>query len=247
MVDFSAIRRTTLIGRALRRTLAWIPPGTVVRVLQGEMRGTKWIVGSSVHGCWLGSYERDKQSAVAQRLHPGHVFYDVGANVGFYSLLASRRVRPGGIVHAFEPLPDNVSHLRRHLALNGADDVRVHAVALADVDGMARFALGDSSSEGKLRTDGGLVVQTARMDSLVHQGLEPPDVIKMDIEGGEVAALMGARETLGTHRPVLLVATHGAEAHRCTLALLGELGYRVESLAGGPPQSDELVATRLKC
>jgi predicted RNA methylase len=92
-------------------------------ILQGPGRGIRWIVGAGTHGCWLGSYESEKQAVVAEALGPGMVFYDLGANAGFYTLLAARAVLPGGEVIAFEPLPENISYLRRHVERNGFRNV----------------------------------------------------------------------------------------------------------------------------
>ena len=89
LMSFSAISSNSLLGAALRYPLRWIPDDLVVPVLQGPLRGKKWIVGSSSHGCWLGGYEYEKQRRFAQAINPGGVVYDIGAHVGFYMLLAS--------------------------------------------------------------------------------------------------------------------------------------------------------------
>ena len=139
MLDVSKISRFGLLGRALRWPLSLIPEGTVVPVLQGPLRGAKWVVGSTVHGCWLGVYEATKQGTFVRHLRPGDVVWDIGANVGFFALLAARRVAPGGRVHAFEPLPDNLRWLRRHLELNPELEVVVHDKAVGAEVGSARF------------------------------------------------------------------------------------------------------------
>jgi len=80
-----------------------IPRSVRVPILQGPLRGKCWIVGSATHGCWLGSYEAVKQSAFAASVKAGGVTYDVGANVGFYTLLASALAGPRGHVFASSP------------------------------------------------------------------------------------------------------------------------------------------------
>ncbi len=57
-------------------------------IMQGRLRGTKWIVGAGEHGYWLGSYEMNKRLAFEREIAPGTVMYDIGANVGYFSLLA---------------------------------------------------------------------------------------------------------------------------------------------------------------
>ena len=77
-----------LWAKVIRLPLRTVPPGTVVPILTGRLRGRKWIVGSGDHSCWIGSYELEKQRAFAQVVHPGETVFDLGANVGFYTLLA---------------------------------------------------------------------------------------------------------------------------------------------------------------
>ena len=117
MIDFSALPNTSLAGRVARFPLKILPSGMVVPIMQGRLKGRKWIVGSHRHACWLGCYEPEVQNLVAHEVEPAGVFYDIGAMVGFYSLLASIVIGPGR-VYAFEPVPRNISYLCRHLALN---------------------------------------------------------------------------------------------------------------------------------
>src|SRR6476646_6054029 len=97
-MPLASIPDTTSVGKILRLPLQLIGPNRVVRVLRGPLRGKKWIVGSAVHSCWLGMYERDKMARFAESLHMGDVVFDLGANVGLYSLLtAARVVRTGNV------------------------------------------------------------------------------------------------------------------------------------------------------
>jgi hypothetical protein len=82
------------------------------------------------------------------------------------------------------------------------------------------------------------------LDTLLADGqLDPPDVIKLDVEGAEYEALRGGRDLLEAHRPLLFLDTHGRKAHHFTVALLDELGYRFEILDGKSMQtSRELIA-----
>jgi FkbM family methyltransferase len=243
VINFSAISYSGLLGRALRLPLRLIPDGAVVRVVQGPLRGKRWIAGSFNHGCWLGSYELAKQRKVLELVRPGMVCWDVGAHVGFYTLLFAELVGPLGKVCAFEPLPLNVDLLRRHVEMNGYGNVRIFPCALADFDGEASFDPGPNPSMGSIAASGSLRVPCARADSLLAGGeVEAPDVIKIDVEGAEAALLRGASRTLERH-PVILVATHDAQAHRECLDLLTAAGYGLVSLHGGPPErTDEIVA-----
>ena len=90
------------------------------------------MVGAGDHGCWLGWYERDKAKLLAAALITGSVFYDVGANVGFYSLLGAACVGFGGRVIAFEPVPENLVILQKHIAMNQLANVMVIPAAVSD-------------------------------------------------------------------------------------------------------------------
>src|SRR5262249_52878254 len=149
-----AFPKNNLLGKILRLPLRLIPRNTEVRILQGPLRGKKWIAGSSVHGCWLGSWEYSKQKIFAATVRPGSVVFDIGAHVGFYSLLSSVLVGPEGQVFSFEPVPENLVSLRRHLSLNGVQNCTVLPFAVSDSSGTAQFTLGDGSSQGGFAVSG---------------------------------------------------------------------------------------------
>ncbi len=243
-MNFSRINYRSFLGRLLRLPLKLIPQGMVLPILQGRLRGTKWIVGAGEHGYWLGSYELNKRLAFERLVEPGSVVYDIGANVGYFSLLASVLAGPKGQVTAFEPLPRNIRYLMRHVQINHLENVRVIEAAVSDHDGDAAFNLGPSSAMGHLASEGELKVRMVSLDVLLAEGqLDPPDVIKLDVEGAEYAALRGGQSLLEAHRPLLFLDTHDRKAHHFTVALLSELGYRFEILDGKPIQtSRELIA-----
>jgi FkbM family methyltransferase len=236
-MNLSAIPRDTLLGRLVRWPLRLIPEGSQVRILQGPLRGKRWIAGSSTHGCWFGSYELPKQKAFSQALKPGDVVYDLGANVGFYSLLASVLVGPQGKVCSFEPAPRNLLILRKHLALNGITNCKIYEAAVSDSRGFAKFDPSGDWSQGHLTavTTNSFTVPTISLDDLVSSGeLPPPQVIKCDIEGAEYAALQGALKLLKAAAPIIFLATHGPEIHEQCCQLLTTLHYSLRSLDDSP-------------
>lgn len=122
----------------------------VVRVVRGPICGARWIPRSSVARTWLGFYEKDTARIFADLVREGAVVYDIGANVGFYTLLASQLAGDTGRVFAFEPLPQNLDLLRRHVDLNLAKNVTVVAAAVAEAEGSALFAVGENHAGGFL-------------------------------------------------------------------------------------------------
>jgi len=243
LINFSALRPETLPGRIARLPFRLLPPGLALPVLQGPLRGRKWIVGAHLHGCWLGSYEWEMQKRIACELSPQSVFYDVGANAGFYSLLGSFCAGPAGRVYAFEPLPANLLFLRRHLQLNGARNVTVLELALSDQVGTASFVAETTRAMGKLGAGGALTVETSTLDCLLAAGrIAPPDCVKMDIEGGEFRALLGARNCFRQFRPKLFLATHGRLVHEECCRLLRSWGYQWSYTARDSAERAELFA-----
>ena len=196
------------------------------------MRGMKWISGSSTHGCWLGSYEYEKQRLFAAAINPQSTVWDIGANVGLYTLLASRKAAR---VTAVEPLPDNVRYLERHLQLNKISNVEIVAAAVGGECGRQSFSIGENRSIGHLGS-GLLEVDVITLDSLFAK-YGPPDVIKIDVEGAEYSVLQGAKRCL-TGYPVIFLATHSTQLTDKCCGVLRSAGYTCSQIG-----NDEFIFT----
>jgi FkbM family methyltransferase len=205
------------------------------------MRGMRWIVGSHLHGCWLGSYEWKTQRLLTARVKSGGVFYDIGANVGFYSLLASRLIAPGR-VYAFEPLPANLVYLRKHLELNRIKNVEVTQMAICDHVGVAQFQTEETRAMGRIEANGNLSVRTSTVDALLEEErIPPPNYIKMDIEGSEFRALLGAKGCVERYRPQIFLAIHGSGVHDNCRQLLSSWNYRFRYIARESAERAEML------
>jgi FkbM family methyltransferase len=130
-----------------------------------------------------GTWEANVISLLIAELRPGDVFLDVGAYVGFYSLLAASKVRPTGRVVALEPDPGVLPYLRRTLARNKAL-VEVYSTAIASEQGEMHFSA-SSDKRSRLSTDGDIQVVANSLDRVCEQLKLTPSVVKIDIEGGE--------------------------------------------------------------
>lgn len=245
-MNFSVISQQSFLGKALRFPLKFIPRNLCIPILQGKLRGKRWIVGSSTHGCWIGSYEYEKRRIFEKLVTPGSVVFDIGAHVGFYTLLASELVGSSGKVFAFEPVPRNLRYLRAHLEINNVKNVTVISAAVSDHSGATLFAEESSHSAAHIYLQGSFQVEMVCLDDLFTQGEIPmPDFIKMDIEGGELRALVGATLLLTNGSPTIFLATHGREIHRKCCELLCSLGYSLEPIAGeSVDDTDELLAQK---
>jgi FkbM family methyltransferase len=216
----------------------------VVPIIQGPLRGKRWVVGSSNHGCWLGSYEFQKQQIFIKTVSPGCVVYDIGAHVGFYTLLSSVLVGSQGKVLAFEPVPRNLQYLRRHVQMNCCPNVSVFPYAVSDMSGKESFDPSINSSMGYFSKKGGMEVTTITLDELIKfTNIPLPDVAKIDVEGAEFRVLMGGRQTIEKKKPILFLALHSPENLKSCSELLQRVGYRCEALNGtSTDDCDEFLA-----
>jgi FkbM family methyltransferase len=243
-LNLSDIPTGTLIGRILRQPLKLVPGNAAMPILQGRLRGKRWIAGAHTHGCWLGTYESEKQKVFELKVRPGNTVFDIGANAGFYTLLASYLVGEAGHVYAFEPLARNTHFLYEHLRLNRVGNVQVIESAVSDSEGDTYFDDASGSAMGHLSAIGRLRVHTISIDAMVSEGkILPPDCMKIDVEGGEFLVLSGAKLTLRDHRPIIFLATHGTLVHKQCCDLLKSAGYKIEGLGRASiTQCDELIA-----
>lgn len=209
-------------------------------IAQGLGRGLRFNTGRSNAGYLLGTSEPDVQDALATVVRAGLTFYDVGSNVGFHAMIAARLVGPSGHVICFEPFPENANQIEYNARLNGFTNVNVRREALGNHDGSGRFLTSEEPTWGKLdsagsepsRMSGELQVAVRSLESVVGETALPvPDVIKIDVEGGEVDVLSGAARILRENRPILLIELHGTNAE--VAEALEEFGYRAGVL-GSP-------------
>ena len=194
----------------------------------------------------MGTYEADKMRIFATLAKARHVVYDIGANAGIYTVLASTLVGSEGKVFAFEPLPRNVEFLRRHVKLNRRENVVVMSCAVSDQATRARFDATVGPSQGRLSKAGDIEVETVTLDGLLTAGqILPADVIKIDVEGAEDRVLAGAETVITARRPIILLATHGSAVHHRCCVWLRQRGYTLRSVSKArPDETDELLALR---
>lgn len=243
-INFSGLSDRRLLGQVIRLPLKLIPAQMVVPIWQGRLRGVRWIVGSSTHGCWLGSYEYYKQRVFVDTVKNGGILFDIGAHVGFYTLLASVLVGSTGRVYAFEPVLRNLFYLGKHLKINHITNVTVVKAAVSDLSGEATFDEGPGSSMGHLSAQGTYIVNTVTLDEMIAAKQIPvPDYLKIDVEGAEWSVLHGAKFLLAQSHPTIFLATHSPTIHQECCRFLESLGYSLHSInASDVWHSDEILA-----
>ena len=171
-----------------------------------------------------GLYELTTVRLIRRMLSPGDHFVDAGANIGYFTLLASRCVGPDGRVDAIEPQPDNHARLAANVVNNGSPaQVRRHALALADRTGQTSI---HAYPESDVQHNHGCAsmfpepafatrattVPTVRLDELLAD--TDPTLIKLDVEGAELLAIEGMAQLLHARRPPTLVVEYNrSQAH----------------------------------
>jgi FkbM family methyltransferase len=199
------------------------------------------LAGAQGHAMLRGLHEPMVQEALRRTLAEGGVLYDVGANIGFMTLVGARLVGSTGRVVSLDPEPENVAAIEANVAVNTIDTVTVIAAAAAGETGpvevigvrdmlWTRLAeVGEHPMERERMT-----VPGVRLDDLVYeQGIDPPDVIKLDVEGGELQVLAGMSRLLRERRPTIIAEMHGKNVEFCEL--LRGAGYRIVNLDGPEP------------
>lgn len=236
----SVCGRVPLLGPSLRRIARRYPEGSVVTIQSGRLRGSYWKrYHRFVNGYWLGIYELPIQECLVRELAAGGVFYDVGANAGFFTLLAAKEVGATGRVFSFEPLAGNIESIWSQLQLNEMENCTVVEAAAVEHSGPVEFTEGRDASTAHVR-DSAFHAHEGPVMSVPGVSLDdfakdasPPDFIKMDIEGAELQALQGARTLLVSNSPPkMLIEFHGERLRRDGLTMLGEFGYSFHGLDG---------------
>jgi FkbM family methyltransferase len=181
-----------------------------------EFRGHRFRIGRdltlfpAVHS---GGFEAEELDALLPRVRRDAVVWDVGANIGIYTVLLAAAA-PDGRVEAFEPVPDSHQRLKDNVAANGLTNVTTHFVALSDSIGTAQMAVhADAHGCDQIGgTDLGAVgveaieVPTLTGDRfLADTGSADPDVVKVDIEGHEPQFLAGSWAMFERRRPLLMM------------------------------------------
>jgi FkbM family methyltransferase len=233
----TSVGRIPWLGRALRWYASQYPENSVVEIRHGHAAGLLWRRHHRyVNGYWIGQYELPVQEALKRELKPGHTFFDIGANAGFFTLVAARLVGASGRCIAFEPSRDNCASIREQIAVNSLCHCCVVREAISDRVGSAFFSFAANGSAtahlgepGKGERQSAVKVTT--LDGACAR-FGKPDFIKMDIEGAEVPALKAAFHTLRNLRPGWLIELHGSECEREVKLLLREAGYAFFDLQG---------------
>lgn len=236
-----SIRNMPVVGELIH--------GLSYRILSPEQKVWAQIQAGPARGIWLelnprtgqdyfrGEVERATQSTLVRKIQLGSVFYDLGANVGLFSLLAARLVGNAGKVFSFEPDHEIAQRLTRNIRQNNFANITVVEAGAWSSSGTKAFTPSDHSSPDRgvgtfVPKDLSIIGTPVRCVALDDFSLDapPPDAIKCDVEGAEVEVLLGASNLLRTHRPWILCEMHSGSNDRASRDFLLKFGYSFEAV-----------------
>lgn len=207
----------------------YLPP-VALPIPKGPLKGKKWMPASGLK-FFSGNFEPEKAAAIQRIVRRDDIVYDVGAHVGYFSVLMSALVGPCGRVIAFEPHPRSFAQLLRHLALNGCRNVTAIQNCVGDDFRFCWFDTCGPSVAAHISANGDLAVEMVSLDSLLQLGQIPaPTFMKIDVEGAELLLLRGAEGLITRHRPVILIASHSEDLDEACCRFLSGRGYRLEAV-----------------
>ena len=255
--------RLPMVGGALRNVTEYLVPSqerTWIQIPSGLGKGL-WlkVLPKWEPGYLAGCPEEGMNQVLAEHLRPGDCFYDVGAHIGFYSLIAARVTGQGGRVITFEPDPENAETIQENAARNRFAHVEVFCKAVSDSDGTVRFyqPVHDDFS----RMSGMMIVEdlpgirpsevhpcpAVSLDTFCSAHREP-DLLKIDVEGAEVQVLEGAKRLLARKKPTLIIEVHDQNTVPEVRSMLSGLGYKFQPLLAnaGTLSDRHFVASALR-
>lgn len=210
------------------------------RIVGGPLRGRHMVLNLRYQmGYWLGLTEKDAVEAMQTVIGPGSVVYDVGAEIGYFSLSAAV-ISGSGPVYAFEPNPANTAVIRRSKSLNLDLNLHVIEKAVGNRRGRASFItfenrpdVSNASLLGRLtevqkddQTAGKIIdVEMIDLDSFSTEIGLTPDLVKVDVEGAEGMVIQGMSRLLTEAKPYLIVEIHNEIAQRDVTSYLASHGY----------------------
>ncbi|MDZ7697253.1 MAG: FkbM family methyltransferase [Deltaproteobacteria bacterium] len=160
-----------------------------------------------------GTWEQEVTQFVSSNVKPGMILLDVGADIGYYTLLFAKLIGQTGRVFSFEPIPKSKWYLDKNIEMNGLSNVSTFNFALFDK--AAKACLEEPLTKSKINpfkeqlTGSDIVVEMKVFDDWkFDKGIAHVDLVKIDVEGAELNVLRGMTDTLQTNRPSLIIEVH---------------------------------------
>jgi FkbM family methyltransferase len=235
-----------------------MPAGTrlAIHVRKGTGEGLRLSLDPRYEAEYAaGFHETALLECLAAHLKPGDVLYDVGAHIGYISLVAARLVGPQGKVFAFEADPDNAARITGHAEMNALPQLELVAAAVWSECKTLSFSRAEATSsrntgavaglEQTKGADGTIAVKAITLDHFAADH-PSPTVVKIDVEGAEEEVLKGAEEVFRKSKPALICEVHHQRAAEGVAAWLARMRYQSKWLGDRVEFPRHLVAAPME-
>jgi FkbM family methyltransferase len=209
-VGYSILKRHPLVdrvyGHSMRPVVHYLERMASRKIIENPVviDGHRFFYRPEDSGIIISAYAKtvdpDTYQTISNLLYPGMIMVDVGANVGWYTLLAARHVGPSGLIYAFEGAPSTAELLGKNVSANGYNNVRVVNKAVIDREDKVSFFIDDYSSGGSSIFAAGrqkisIEVEATSLDEFFREeGWPPIHLVKIDVEGAEKLVIDGMQE-----------------------------------------------------
>ena len=229
-----------LIDKVILKVLRVLKIKGSRKIKKGILQGYKWKIEIPDSRYLLGTYEVALSKYVKKAVSEGNRLIDIGANAGYFSLIAGKYGRADLKHVAVEPVPENIRLLKSHLSENDIQNVIIEPMAISDKEGEIEFSNSSNLAANTYKTESSIFseetikVKTSSLDAFASKyQLDSNCLIKIDVEGAELDVLKGGASFLRKFHPELVLATHDNHIpgiKNACLEFLQKLGYRVETL-----------------
>ena len=212
-----------------------VNPDKMIKIKSGYLKNKLWSISIPDSRYVMGTYEPKLADIIVRELRSGKQFVDIGANSGYFTMLAA--TISSKQVIAIEPIPGNLKILSNHLRINNINNVKLCEQALSLTTGDVQFSLTKNlaantyKEESPLykKSENKLIVSTSSLSDFSRDfSLDSNSFLKIDVEGAEFDVLKGGEDFIKRYHPDMMLATHNCHVdgvrERC-LQFLDELGY----------------------
>ena len=231
------IQKNPSVYHSFRQTFSFFVglDGNTVVIESGPLKGMMLVVDEHVsHAHIRGTYELETQLAIDRMVSPGFVCYDLGASIGYLSLLMARKAK---VVYAFEPASRAAAEIQKHAAANHLENITIVPSPVSDAVRTVRFTMNENTygsriAEGQSKWPT-VELTTITLDDFVSAN-PFPDFIKIDVEDEEARVLQGSRSILSKRKATICCELHSEKSARGVQDILRKYGYKVTDLHGRP-------------
>jgi FkbM family methyltransferase len=226
-----------ITGKIAAKLKVTLRPHGHSMIKKGHGKGLIWTHEISDLRYLTGDYEPEIAQYISLKASDGFSFIDIGANAGYYSLLAASKVKDDSqVILAIEPMEQNIVQIKNHIALNKLSHIKVLPFAVSDSNRELEFSATDNLAANTYNSESAffqnapkIKIQAKSLDTICTDYTFKKLLLKIDVEGAEADVLKGASHILETTRPEIILATH--ECHvkgveQTCLKILHEAGYR---------------------